>query len=251
MGLDPAADTPRRGLAMSHEIHDEGRRARAAEAGMSVTELVVGVAIVLVLAGFVMPRFFSLKEGAYNAMALSALEDLARAESSRFAIDGDYVSCSSVEHCGKEFPELRLNSDVVLHATADEGGFTAVAMHPSGNQKYVWDSREGGLMLADAGGAGGSGGGGSGDPSGDPPPAPDPPAPDPPGDPAPPPDPKPPSPPDPKPDPKPDPPADPDPPKNPPGNGGGGQGNGGRGNGGRGGGDGGRGGGGGRGNSRR
>lgn len=153
------------------------------ERGLTLTELLVTLALLVLMAAVALPQFAGMKTRAYNAQALSNLEMLAKAEGRRRVGEGSYASCDGATACAMTFPELRINPGVAISAVADEDGFVATASHASGDERYVWDSSLGGLEIADGGGS---------PPDPDPAPGPDPdpaPAPDP--DPAPAPDPDP------------------------------------------------------------
>ena len=120
--------------------------------------MVTVVSIVLILSLIAMPWVVGVKTRAHNAHALRALEDLARAQMSRFAAEGHYASCDSPISCAAEFPEIGPTPDLTLWAEADANGFVATAADPKGDTEYFWDSANGGLQGASGGNSTNGGG---------------------------------------------------------------------------------------------
>ena len=120
---------------------NNGRASRTA--GFTLIELLVTVALVAILAALALPRFAAYRVRGLNAHAVSALANLARAQEAYYSGTGRYSSV--VEGLpGYVVPDAV--SVAVL--TSDEEGFTAWALHDSGDTIYNWDSERGGLQAA-------------------------------------------------------------------------------------------------------
>lgn len=122
------------------------------ERGLTLPELLVALAVVIVTAAVLLPHLGDMKTRAYNAQALSNLKMLAKAEVRRRMAEGAFAACESSAACVATFPELRVSPGIAISAVVQDDGFVAFASHANGDERYVWDSLNGGLQAAEGGG---------------------------------------------------------------------------------------------------
>jgi prepilin-type N-terminal cleavage/methylation domain-containing protein len=116
---------------------------RKNEQGFTLIELLVVVAIIGILAAIAIPQFSAYRAQGFNARASSDLRNLATAEEAYFAANAAYTSTLSNLTGFKQSPGVTIT---VGSITAT--GFTAQAVHGSGNKTFDWDSINGGLQNA-------------------------------------------------------------------------------------------------------
>ena len=120
-------------------MNDQNRRISPSfpsrDAGFSLLELLVVVAILGILVAAALPRFAEFRAAAYDSRSQQDLRNLAAAEELYRATSPTYASDAAAltGFVASEGVDIALES-------ADETSFVATATHTAGSRAFRWDS---------------------------------------------------------------------------------------------------------------
>ena len=107
------------------------------QAGFTLFELLLVIAIIGVLASVSLPNFADFRATAYDARSQQDLRNLASAQELHRSIEASYAASLD------DLASYSSSDGVSLTITdADADRFRATATHPSGNKTFVWDSNQ-------------------------------------------------------------------------------------------------------------
>jgi len=114
--------------------------------GFTLLELLVALGISSVLAAIAIPQYQQYRQRAFDARALSDLQNIALAEEAYFIDNEAYLSCSD-DICLALPGIAAISSWVSVSISAAESSFTGNSSNSKGSGKiYQWDSAAGGLL---------------------------------------------------------------------------------------------------------
>jgi len=115
--------------------------------GFTLTELLVVVALISILAAIAVPQFSAYRQRGYDAQASSDLRNAALAQEASFATSSTYVSCVDRADCMAKLPGFTAASDTVIAMTNNSNaGFSGTARSTLGSGATCrWDSAAGGF----------------------------------------------------------------------------------------------------------
>lgn len=115
-------------------------------AGFTLLELLVTMAIVMILTATAIPEFQQYRAHAYDLRARLDLRHVAIAEEAYFLVEESYLSCAD-DSC-LTLPGIRKISDgTSLSIQAETESFTGISSHIKGTGvEFNWDSTEGGFI---------------------------------------------------------------------------------------------------------
>lgn len=115
--------------------------------GFTLTELLVVVALISILAAIAVPQFAAYRQRGYDAQASSDLRNAALAQEASFAIGSTYVSCSDRSDCMTKLPGFNAAGDTVISMTNNNNdSFVGSARSALGSGVTCrWDSAAGGF----------------------------------------------------------------------------------------------------------
>ena len=117
-----------------------------ANAGFSLVELIVVIAIVSALTAIAVPHYAEYRAKAFDMRALEDLRNVAIAEEAYFAESERYLACANAA-CAILPGIARLSEGVSLAVEVESDTFSGTSTHPSGSGRlYRWESAEGGLV---------------------------------------------------------------------------------------------------------
>lgn len=115
--------------------------------GFTLTELLVVVALISILAAIAVPQFSSYRQKGYDAQASSDLRNAALAQEANFATSSTYVSCNDRTDCMAKLPGFAAAGETVISMTNNNNaGFSGNAKSSLGSGATCrWDSAAGGF----------------------------------------------------------------------------------------------------------
>jgi len=119
----------------------ESRRVFSSQAGFTLVELILVVAIIAVLTAIAIPAMHKFKRNAFDARALHDLANAIKAQEAHFATFHTYVSFSAVGPTTLSNPVVAISGSVTIDMTGDALSFQGTATSSQGSGKiYVYDS---------------------------------------------------------------------------------------------------------------
>jgi len=115
--------------------------------GFTLTELLVVVALISILAAIAVPQFAAYRQRGYDAQASSDLRNAALAQEASFATSSVYVSCTDRVDCMAKLPGFNAANDTVISMTNHANtSFIGTARSALGSGATCrWESANGGF----------------------------------------------------------------------------------------------------------
>jgi prepilin-type N-terminal cleavage/methylation domain-containing protein len=113
--------------------------------GFTITELLVVVAIIGILAAIAVPQYGAYRQRGFDARAQSDLRNAALAQEAAYAASQAYVSCNETD-CAQKLPGFLASPGVKLAMTGSGDTFSGTASHAQGSRPWTYDSTKGGLQ---------------------------------------------------------------------------------------------------------
>lgn len=117
------------------------------DAGFTLVELLVVVAILGILAAIAIPQFNVYRQKGFDARAVTDLRNAATSEEAYFSSNSTYTSCNDATSCASILGfGYKNSSGVQLKMTGTVSTFTGTASHGSGSGKvWSYDNAAGGI----------------------------------------------------------------------------------------------------------
>ena len=114
--------------------------------GFTLVELLVGIAIIGILAATAAQNYLGIRKRGFDSRALSDLRNVVGAEEAYFAEYQKYKNCTD-SACSTLPGVVSLSEGVTIGIASTNSGFLGSASHPLGSGlTYNWDSSGGGLQ---------------------------------------------------------------------------------------------------------
>ena len=132
-----------------------------AEGGFTLIELLVVIAIIGILAAIAIPQFAAYRQRSFVSQVTSDIRNMAVAEEARFAQNQAYQatvcnSLANVAACTNAVPGFdRATLGVQLTVALAGAGFTITGIHAQCIDQWTYDSTQGTIVRANAGGTAG------------------------------------------------------------------------------------------------
>ena len=105
------------------------------EAGFTLIELMIVIAIIGILAAIAIPQFSAYRKRSFNSAAQADIRNAATAQEAYYVDHQEYADGTSTI-TGTTFG-LYLSEGVTMSATGSGGGYTLISYHTSGNKTYT------------------------------------------------------------------------------------------------------------------